>query len=80
MLLPGRDDCAPAARSQLTKISSIFFNNNVILLQQEESLPVVEAPDGNTRWLEHDPEKREPVFPRDKCEAFARRSCSNKEI
>src|ERR1700733_4275216 len=59
MLLPGRDDCAPAARSQLTKISSIFFNNNVILLQQEESLPVVEAPDGNARWLEHDPEKRE---------------------
>jgi hypothetical protein len=28
--------------------------------------------------LEHDPEKWEPVFPRDKREAFARRSCSNK--
>src|SRR6476659_2459971 len=27
-----------------------------------------------------DPEKRVPVFPRDKREAFARRSCSNKEI
>jgi hypothetical protein len=36
------------------------------------------------RWVsavafqEHDPEKWEPVFPRDKREAFARRSCSNK--
>ena len=29
--------------------------------------------------LEHDPEKWEPVFPRDKREAFARRSCSNEE-
>jgi hypothetical protein len=29
--------------------------------------------------LEHDPEKWEPVFPRDKREAFARRSCSNKK-
>jgi uncharacterized protein (DUF1330 family) len=28
--------------------------------------------------LEHDPEKWAPVFPRDKREAFARRSCSNK--
>src|SRR6266849_5991972 len=30
--------------------------------------------------LEHDPEKWLPVFPRDKREAFARRSCSNKKI
>jgi hypothetical protein len=30
--------------------------------------------------LEHDPENWLPVFPRDKREAFARRSCSNKEI
>ena len=30
------------------------------------------------RRLEHDPEKWEPVFPRDKRGAFARRSCSNK--
>src|SRR6266850_928372 len=30
--------------------------------------------------LEHDPEKWAPVFPRDKREAFARRSCSNKKI
>jgi hypothetical protein len=30
--------------------------------------------------LEHDPEKWTPVFPRDKREAFARRSCSNKKI
>jgi hypothetical protein len=29
---------------------------------------------------EHDPEKRVAVFPRDKREAFARRSCSNKKI
>src|SRR6185437_5768600 len=29
--------------------------------------------------LEHDPEKWKPVFPRDKREAFARRSCSIKE-
>ncbi len=29
--------------------------------------------------LEHDPEKWEPVFPRDKREAFARRSCSDKK-
>ena len=29
---------------------------------------------------EHDPEKCEAVFPRDKREAFARRSCSNKEL
>jgi hypothetical protein len=27
--------------------------------------------------LEHDPERCEAVFPRDKREAFARRSCSN---
>src|SRR5882757_9508613 len=32
------------------------------------------------RALEHDPEKWIPVFPRDKREAFARRSCSNKKI
>src|SRR5713101_1263825 len=32
------------------------------------------------RPLEHDPEKWVPVFPRDKREAFARRSCSNKKI
>jgi hypothetical protein len=32
------------------------------------------------RTLEHDPEKWVPVFPRDKREAFARRSCSNKKI
>jgi len=30
--------------------------------------------------LKHDPEKWVPVFPRDKREAFARRSCSNKKI
>src|SRR5712664_4200599 len=30
--------------------------------------------------LGHDPEKWAPVFPRDKREAFARRSCSNKKI
>ncbi len=30
--------------------------------------------------LEHDPEKWGPVFPRDKREAFARRSCSNRKI
>src|ERR1700704_6613278 len=30
--------------------------------------------------LEHDPEKWVPVFSRDKREAFARRSCSNKKI
>jgi hypothetical protein len=30
--------------------------------------------------LEHDPEKWTPVFPRDKREAFARRSCSNKKM
>src|SRR4030088_2463908 len=29
--------------------------------------------------IEHDPEKWGPVFPRDKREAFARRSCSNKK-
>jgi hypothetical protein len=31
------------------------------------------------RLLEHDPEKWIPVFPRDKREAFARRSCSNEK-
>jgi hypothetical protein len=30
--------------------------------------------------LEHDPEKWKPVFPRDKREAFARRSCSNNKM
>jgi hypothetical protein len=30
--------------------------------------------------LEHDPEKCEAVFPRDKREAFARRSCSNNNL
>src|SRR6202171_4154901 len=46
------------------------------------------AQDRRTQWptghpnacLEHDPEKWVPVFPRDKREAFARRSCSNKKI
>jgi len=33
-----------------------------------------------TKAIEHDPEKWVPVFPRDKREAFARRSCSNKKI
>jgi hypothetical protein len=32
------------------------------------------------RFLEHDPEKWKPVFPRDKREAFARRSCSNNKL
>src|SRR5712664_2168213 len=36
--------------------------------------------DYSDRLLEHDPEKWVPVFPRDKREAFARRSCSNKKI
>src|SRR6266436_6386681 len=31
-------------------------------------------------FLEHDPENWVPVFPRDKREAFARRSCSNKKM
>jgi hypothetical protein len=30
--------------------------------------------------LEHDPGKWTPVFPRNKCEAFARRSCSHRKI
>src|ERR1700741_4071758 len=30
--------------------------------------------------LAHDPEKCAAVFPRDKREAFARRSCANKEL
>src|ERR1700730_13004390 len=30
--------------------------------------------------LEHDPEKWLPVFPRDKREAFARRSCSDNNL
>src|SRR6267143_6426888 len=46
------------------------------------------SPDFFSRFLEHDPEKAcpaldagwVPVFPRDKREAFARRSCSNKKI
>src|SRR5882724_41723 len=38
------------------------------------------SPDFFSRFLEHDPEKWVPVFPRDKREAFARRSCSNKKI
>jgi hypothetical protein len=45
--------------------------------------------EGPAKNLEHDPEKHalgprpdgwEPVFPRDKREAFARRSCSNKKM
>src|SRR5260370_30249890 len=37
--------------------------------------------EGRIRSLvNHDPEKWVPVFPRDKREAFARRSCSNKKI
>ena len=35
---------------------------------------------GVRNGAEHDPEKWVPVFPRDKREAFARRSCSNKKI
>ena len=29
---------------------------------------------------DHGPEKWQPVFPRDKREAFAQKSCSNKEM
>jgi hypothetical protein len=39
-----------------------------------------EIPDSPAAFPEHDPEKWEPVFPRDKREAFARRSCSNNKI
>src|SRR6185312_10291988 len=35
---------------------------------------------GREAALEHDPEKWKPVFPHDKREAFARRSCSNEEM
>jgi hypothetical protein len=35
---------------------------------------------GDPSSPEHDPEKWVPVFPRDKRQAFARRSCSNKKI
>ena len=35
---------------------------------------------GGRDTLEHDPDKWVPIFPRDKREAFARRSCSNKKI
>ncbi len=38
------------------------------------------APSAGKGELKHDPEKWAPVFPRDKREAFARRSCSNKKI
>ena len=34
----------------------------------------------NSSSLGHDPEKWKPVFPRDKREAFARRSCSNNKL
>jgi len=34
----------------------------------------------NCDRLEHDPEKVDTGFPRDKREAFARRSCSHKKI
>src|SRR4051794_11948471 len=36
--------------------------------------------DGIAAALERDPEKWVPAFPRDKREAFARRSCSNKKL
>src|ERR1700736_3839546 len=39
-----------------------------------------EQPRGVAHRIEHDPEKWKPVFPRDKREAFARGSCSNKKI
>ena len=35
---------------------------------------------GSTKTFEHDPEKCVAVFPRDKREAFARRSCSIKDL
>src|ERR1700757_3974311 len=36
--------------------------------------------DHDLNALAHDPEKWKPVFPRDKRDAFARRSCSNKKV
>src|SRR6267143_6913906 len=42
--------------------------------------PIPKAPGSAGGYLQHDPEKWVPVFPRDKREAFARRSCSNKKI
>src|ERR1700736_5541180 len=39
-----------------------------------------EQPRGVAHRIEHDPEKWKPVFPRDKREAFAPRSCSNPKI
>jgi hypothetical protein len=42
--------------------------------------PIPKMPRALRLRLEHDAEKWVPVFPRDKREAFARRSCSNKKI
>jgi hypothetical protein len=42
--------------------------------------PNKKPPVSRVEQREHDPEKWVPVFPRDKREAFARRSCSNKKI
>src|SRR5438445_4861869 len=52
------------------------------LLDANRSLPRYPSPGAVSagKRLEHDPEKWVPVFPRDKREAFARRSCSNKKV
>ena len=52
------------------------------LLDANRSLPRYPSPGAVSagKRLEHDPEKWVPVFPLDKREAFARRSCSNKKI
>src|SRR5580698_5575238 len=56
-----------------TAIFSVSANGS------NSSLRVIVSSPSNI-LLEHDPEKWVPVFPRDKREAFARRSCSNKKI
>jgi hypothetical protein len=44
------------------------------------SIPTADIREVAAEALEHDPEKWTPVFPRDKREAFARRSCSNDKL
>jgi hypothetical protein len=52
----------------------------MLLAGRRRRAPLTCAFPAGLLFLEHDPEKWAPGFPRDKRQAFARRSCSNKKI
>ena len=61
------------------RVRAVFDGRN-ILIDYQFAAADVDRTHTLAKELEHDPEKWAPVFPRDKREAFARRSCSNRKI